>query len=198
MLPGLATAWWYASSRPSTDTFRRAISGKGHIKTLAGVLVGAVLGVGLSWVTHRLLHDPGDDFMGLASVWVKSGTPAPVSNWVVLVPLGVVYGFYSFQIVLFLFARLLGGKGTFGTQSYVQSLFYGPLALVQQVAAVIPDVGRLLFAVVAAGSLIPTTTSLKAAHGYSGVRAVLTWVIPIILNVVVIIAVVILVSRAHR
>jgi hypothetical protein len=136
--------------------------------------------------------------MGLASFWVKSGTPAPVGSWVVVVPLGVVYGFYSFQIVLFLFARLLGGKGSFGTQSYVQSLFYGPLALVQQVAAAIPDVGRLLFALVAASSLIPTTTSLKAAHGYSSVRAVLTWVIPIILNVVVIIGVVILVSRARR
>jgi hypothetical protein len=112
--------------------------------------------------------------------------------------LGVVYGFYSFQIVLFLFARLLGGRGSFGTQSYVQSLFYGPLALVQQVAAAIPDVGRFLFALLAAGSLIPTTTSLKAAHGYSSTRAVLTWVLPIILNVVVVIAVVILVSRTHR
>jgi hypothetical protein len=56
----------------------------------------------------------------------------------------------------------MGGKGSFGTQSYVQSLFYGPLAMVQQVAAAIPDVGRFLFALVAAGSLLPTTTSLKA------------------------------------
>jgi hypothetical protein len=110
----------------------------------------------------------------------------------------VVYGFYSFEIVLFLFARLLGGKGSFGAQSYVQSLFYGPLALVQQVVAVIPGVGRLLFVLVAAGSLIPTTTSLKAAHGYSTVRAVLTWVLPIILNVVVVTGIVILVSRAQR
>jgi hypothetical protein len=98
-----------------------------------------------------------------------------------LVPLGVVYGFYSFQIVLFLFARMLGGKGSFGTQSYLQSLFYGPLALVQQVVVVIPAAGRVLFALVALGSLYPTTTSLKAAHGYSSVRAVLTWVLPVLL-----------------
>jgi hypothetical protein len=111
---------------------------------------------------------------------------------------GVVYGFYSFQIVLFLFARLLGGKGSFGTRSYVQSLFYGPLALAQQVAATVPEVGGFLFAPVAAGSLIPTTTSLKAAHGCSGTRAVLTWVIPIVLNVVVVVGVVVLLSRGHR
>jgi hypothetical protein len=101
--------------------------------------------------------------------------------------------------VLFLFARLLGGKGSFGRQSYVQSLFYAPLALVQQVAAVIPGVGRLLFVLLAAGSLVPTTTSLKAAHRYSTARAVMTWVIPIVLNVVVVLAVVVLLTRAaHR
>lgn len=60
------------------------------------------------------------------------------------------------------------------------------------------DRGRLLFALVAASSLIPTTTSLKAAHGYSSVRAVLTWVIPIVLNVLVVIGVVVMLSRAHR
>lgn len=50
----------------------------------------------------------------------------------------------------------------------------------------------------AASSLIPTTTSLKAAHGYSSVRAVLTWVLPVILNIVVIVGIIILVSRAQR
>ncbi len=198
MLAELTTAWWRVCSRPSTDTFRQAASGTSHVKAFAGVLVAAILGVGLSWVAHWLLGDPQAEFMGLASVWVKSGTPAPVANWVLLVPLGVVYGFYTFQIVLFLFARILGGKGSFGTQSYVQSLFYGPLALVQQVVVVTPSVGRLLFALVAVGSLLPTTTSLKAAHGYSTVRAVLTWVLPVILNIVVVIGVIVLVSRAHR
>jgi hypothetical protein len=80
----------------------------------------------------------------------------------------------------------------------VQSLFYGPLALVQQVVVVIPAAGGVLFALVALGSLLPTTTSLQAAHGYSSVRAVLTWVLPVILNIVVVVGVVVLLSRAHR
>jgi hypothetical protein len=198
VLAELTKAWWRVCSRPSTDTFRQAANGQSHVKTFAGVLVAAIFGAGLSWVAHRLLHDPRVEFMGLASAWVKTGTPAPVADWVVLVPLGVIYGFYTFQIVLFLFARILGGKGSFGAQSYVQSLFYGPLALVQQVVVVIPTAGRLLFALVAVSSLLPTTTSLKATHGYSSVRAVLTWVLPVILNVVVVVAVIVLASRAHR
>jgi hypothetical protein len=111
MLTELSTAWWRVCSRPSAGTFRQMASGKSHVKTFVGVLVAAMLGGGLSWVAHWLLRDARMEFMGLASVWVKSGTPAPVATWVVLVPLGVVYGFYSFQIVLFLFARILGGKG---------------------------------------------------------------------------------------
>jgi hypothetical protein len=106
----------------------------------------------------------------------------------------VVVGFYDFEIVLFIFARLLGGKGSFGRQTYLQSLFYAPLALVQQVLVMVPGFARLLFALVAVWSLIPTTTSLKAAHGYSTLRAVLTWASPIVLNIVVVLAVVMLVS----
>jgi hypothetical protein len=198
VLAGLATAWWQAVTRPATNTFRHAISSQSHVKTFLGVLVAAFLGVGLSWIAHRLLRSPAEQFMGLASVWVRTDTPAPFLSWAVVVPLGVVYGFYSFEIVLFIFARILGGKGSFGSQSYVQSLFYGPLALLQQVVAVFPGVGRAAFILVAASSLIPTTTSLKAAHGYSTVRAVLTWVIPIILNVVVVTAIVLFVSLARR
>lgn len=197
MLATLARGWWTASTKPTADTFRHALSGKSHLRTLAGVLVAAVLGVGCSWVAHGLLLDSRQEFMGLASMWVKRGTPAPFASWAVVVPVGVVYGFYSFEIVLFIFARLLGGKGSFGAQSYAQSLFYGPLALVQQVTAVIPVIGRALFVLVAAGSLVPTTTSLKAAHGYSTARAVLTWVLPVILNVIVVTGIVIWLTRAR-
>jgi len=132
--------------------------------------------------------------MGLAAIWVRSGTAAPIGNWAVFVPCATVYGFYTFEIVLFIVARLLGGKGSFGTQAYVQSLFYAPLALVQQVLAVIPVAGRPLFVLVAAYSLLLTTTSLKAAHDYSALKAILTWVIPILLNVVVVTVVIMLLS----
>jgi hypothetical protein len=198
MTINLATAWWNGFTQPVTRTFRDAISGGSHLKALVGVVAGAVLGVGLSWLTHKLVGSPQQDFMGLASIWVRSGTPPPFATWAILVPCGVVYGFYSFEIVLFIFARLLGGKGSFGTQSFVQSLFYAPLAVVQQLFAVIPVVGRFLFALVALYSLLPTTTSLKAAHGYSMSRAILTWVLPILLNIVVILAVVLVISRVAR
>jgi len=137
--------------------------------------------------------------MGIASIWVATGTQPPFFSWTVIAAVGVILGFYDFQIVLFIFARLLRGQGSFAAQAYVQSLFYAPLAIVQQVFAVTPIIGRALFVLVAVMSLLPTTTSLKAAHGYSTIRAVITWVMPILLNVLVVFVVVlILMSNAAR
>ncbi len=190
-------AWWDACTKPWTETFARAIGDAGHARAFANVALAAVLGVAISWLLHRILAQPGSEFMGLASVWVREGTASPVASWLLVVPFGVVYGFYTFQIVLFLFAKLLRGKGSFCAQSYAQSLFYAPLAIVQQAAAATPVVGRAVFALVALASLVPTTTSLKAVHRYSTSRAVLTWVLPIILNIVITILIVVVSSR-HR
>lgn len=197
MITSLATSWWKVSARPRTSVFSNELPGKSNTRTFVGVAIGALVGLLLSWTLHQLVWQARGEFMGLASVWMKSGAPPPFANWAILVPCGVIVGFYDFEIVLFIFARLLGGKGSFGKQAYVQSLFYAPLAIVQQVLVVTPGLARPLFALAAVWSLIPTTTSLKAAHGYSTSRAVLTWVAPIILNVVVISVVVILVSRSR-
>ncbi len=109
MLLNLVRAWWQAVARPATETFRRLASKRSHVKALTGVLFAAVLGLRISWIIHRLLHDPGEEFMGLASIWLPRGTGAPVANWAILVPLGVVHGFHTFEIVLLHFAWLLGG-----------------------------------------------------------------------------------------
>lgn len=199
IIVALFRSWVTVFPRPWTPVFRDELLHKHNLHTWAGVAAGALLGLGLSYLTHLLFGQPPQTFMGLASIWVAAGTPAPFGSWAVIVPLGVILGFFNFEIVLFIFARLLGGKGTFGTQAYVQSLFYAPLAVIQQVLAVTPLVGRLLFILLAIYSLVPTTTSLKAAHGYSTWRAVTTWLMPILLNVVVVFVVVmVLISNAAR
>ena len=195
----LFTSWWQVFLHPGTPIFRDALGHKSNLRTWAGVGAGAVLGLSLSWLAHLLSGQPPQTFMGIASLWVAPGTPPPFSSWTVIAPVGVILGFFDFEIVLFIFARLLGGKGSFGAQAYAQSLFYAPLAVIQQVFAVTPVVGRPLFFLLAAYSLLPTTTSLKAVHGYSTWRAVLTWLLPILLNVVVVYMIVmLLISNAAR
>lgn len=190
VLSKLAASWSRVCRRPWTVTFLDELPGKNNTKTLAGVAVGALVGLLLSWGVHVFAGRAPGDFMGLASIWVSHGTPAPFADWTIVVPFGVIVGFYDFEIILFIFARLLGGRGSFGRQAYAQSLFYAPLAIVQQLVAATPVAARVIFAAAALWSLIPTTTSLKAVHGFSTARAVLTWVSPIVLNVVVVAVVV--------
>jgi hypothetical protein len=195
----LLRSWLRVSLHPWTPIFRDELGHKSNLLTLAGVTAGALLGLALSYLVHLLTAPPGQEYMGIASIWVDPGTPAPFASWALIAPLGVIIGFYDFEIVLFIFARLLGGKGSFGTQAFAQSLFYAPLAIVQQVFAVTPVVGRLLFFLFAAYSLLPTTTSLRAAHGYSTWRAVITWLMPVLLNVIVVFAIVeIMIYNASR
>jgi hypothetical protein len=80
MMISLVISWWNTFTRPWTSTFQGAIGGKSHLRTFVGVVLGAALGLGLSWLTHQLVGPPQQAFMGLASIWVKSGTPPPIGT----------------------------------------------------------------------------------------------------------------------
>jgi len=186
MIVALVRVWVRALTQPGVQTYREEISSHSNCRTLVGVCLAALVGIVLSLLVHQVAGVEGERFMGLASIWVAPGTSPPLGvPWSVIVPLGVVVGFLNFEIALFVVARLIGGKGSIVKQAYAQSLFYAPLSVLQQVFAAIPVLGHYLFAVMAVYSLVPTTTSLKAVHGYSTTRAVLTWVLPIVVNVLV-------------
>jgi hypothetical protein len=141
----LFKSWLRVFLHPWSPVFRDELNHKSNLHTLVGVVAGALLGLGLSWLIHLLSGQPTHAYRGIASAWVGPGTQPPFSSWALISPLGVILGFYDFEIVLFIFARLLGGKGSFGAQAYAQSLFYAPLAIVQQLFAVLPGAGRPLF-----------------------------------------------------
>jgi len=187
------------SLHPWTSVFVEALNRKSHLLTFVSITIASLLGLGLSWIIHILTGQDPNEFKVLVSAWVDSTTQPPFFSWSIIIPLGVIFGFYDFQIVLFIFARLLKGNGSFGTQTYLQSLFYAPLVIIQQTLIVIPEIGFVLFILVAVYSLIPTTNSLKAAHGYSTLKAILTWLLPILLNIIIIyIVTMILISRSHQ
>jgi len=183
MLTRLIQSWITVLRWPSTSTFRGCEEDATHLRTLVGLVLGGGLGFALSLALGAAQGATGAHFQGLAAAWVRQGTQAPWASWQVLVPLGILSGFYSSEVFLWLIARCLGGHGSFKAQAYLQSLFYAPLALVQQVLIGLRPAGPVAFALIATYSLVPTTTSLKAAHGLSTVRAVVTWLIPVVLNI---------------
>jgi len=195
MLASLTKSWIQTLGWPSARTFRACGEDATHLRTFVGLVLGGGLGFVLSLGVGAALGVTGTEFQGLAAAWVRNGTRAPWGSWQVLVPLGILSGFYSSEVFLWVIARLLGGRGSFKVQAYMQSLFYAPLALVQQVLIALPPTGRVAFALVATYSLLPTPTSLKAAHGLSTARAVVTWLIPILLTVVITAVIIALAAR---
>jgi hypothetical protein len=84
----------------------------------------------------------------------------------------VLAGFYLNNVLVYVGARLLGGRGDFTTQAYVQSLYWVPIALLSGVSALVPWVGYLLVLALTVAMLIYSVWAVKAAHDLTTGRAV--------------------------
>lgn len=106
----LFKSWLRVFLHPWTPVFGEELDRRSNVRTLVGVSLAALLGLGLSWLIHLLYGQSAQEYTGITSIWVKAGTQPPFSSWSMIVLVGIILGFYDFEIVLFIFARLLGGK----------------------------------------------------------------------------------------
>jgi hypothetical protein len=83
--------------------------------------------------------------------------------------------------IIFLFALLLGGKGKITTQGYLTAIYAAPISIVSAVLTLIPVVGIWLNIAVSIYALYLLTLVLKETHKYSTGRAILTWLLPVII-----------------
>jgi len=112
---------------------------------------------------------------------------------IVLVPLLSIVMWVVISGVLYLFALLLHGKGTFVSQSHALALVSSAFGIVSTllsglISVVVlsaPGAGIIAQIVVSAiltlYNLYVITVALKNVHKYSTGRAVLTWLIPIVI-----------------
>lgn len=100
---------------------------------------------------------------------------------IIVTPIVLVIGWLIDSVILFIFAKLLGGKGTFTTQSYLLALYLAPIVVIITILGLIPLAGALLNLLVGLWSLYLLTMALKSAHGFDTLKAALTWIIPIVL-----------------
>jgi len=96
----------------------------------------------------------------------------------------VIILFLFESLVFFIMAKILGGKGDFSTHTYLISLITSPLVVLSLVG-LIPIMGWILYILIALDSLYPLTISLRESHGFSTARAILTWLIPSIVLILI-------------
>ena len=127
---------------------------------------------------------------------MMAGLTAPLSKIAVLVSLvviplyvGIVILVSSLMIgVIYLFARLFGGKGDYGKLLTLNFYIMAAIAPISFVANMIPIISGLLSAALMLYSLYLLARSIEISQKISKLRAVLALFVPIIVFVVIAIA----------
>lgn len=96
---------------------------------------------------------------------------------IIILPIVCIIVFLLCSLIYFIFANILGSKGNFTTQTYLISLFTAPL-IILSLLEFIPSVGWVLGILIILYSLYPLTIALRESHGFSTARAILAWLIP--------------------
>jgi len=99
---------------------------------------------------------------------------------------GTFIGFYLASGLVYLGARVFGGNGDFGTQTYLQSLLAVPTGIVSGLLSLIPCVGPLLALVVAVYAIILNVRAVKVTHNLTTGKAVAAVLVPGILLAVLV------------
>jgi hypothetical protein len=145
---------WFKVFQIDEDFLSSELPRASGTNVLLSVLIMAVV-ASLAGAVGALLQDAVAPFAGLCG--------------------GLLGGFISFYLsagIIYVGARIFGGKGTFGGQAYLQSLFFVPLGIVQWIVTVIPAVGPVLSVVVTIYNLVLSVRAVKVSHKLSTGKAV--------------------------
>jgi len=180
-IPGL----WTKVLQMTEDFFAQEAPRASASNTLLSVLILAVVSMilsGISTLTWR-----GTQMAFLPPEYREAfGAGAGAGPSLILCSLcggifGTFVGFYLASGLVYLGARVFGGSGDFGTQTYLQSLLAVPTGIVSGLVSLIPCVGPLLALVVAIYAIILNVRAIKVTHNLTMGRAVAAVLVPAIL-----------------
>ncbi len=189
----LPSKWYHALLYPQ-ETFRKvkdeASLGKAILSIGLGALTAVIVGGLLLIVFWGLLYLIGSDvsqafgeqaaaIFNMFAVALAAIAAILFIIALILAPIIYIIILLIFSGIYLLFAKLLGGRGDYTTQTYFISLCTPPLLIITTIIGSIPfvDLSYLSMLVWLYG-LYPLTLALKETHGYNTGKAVLTWLIP--------------------
>ena len=145
------------------------------------------LGKGLLWILISAVIAAIINGLLSLVVGVIQGVPiefvlAGLVSMLLFIPVVQVIIFLINSIILFALSRIEGGEGTLGRQAYVVASAQAPLGVVIAIIGVIPGVvGSVIVLLAIIYGLWLLIMALRAAHGYSTWKALVTVLFPIII-----------------
>ena len=158
-------------AQKSKASLKAGLMNYGIAGLISGIITAVIILAGLS-----ALVSTGFTLPSMEGVGVTGAVGAVIGGII-----AALIGSLIITAILWVVARILGGKGTYTQQYYLVSLYAVPVAIL----SIIPLVNILVILY----GLYLLTVALREAHGYGTGKAVITWLI--LLVIVVIIALVI-------
>jgi hypothetical protein len=135
---------------------------------IAGLIVGLISGIaGAIGISQTMFGALGSMTVFIASI--------------VLWPILLVISSLISSAIYYIFAKLLGGKGSFTQQAYLISLYTAPLTILLLIVNLIPVIGFVVDILIGVYSLYLLTLVLKQVHKFTTGKAILTWLLPLII-----------------
>ncbi|HEV8289348.1 MAG TPA: YIP1 family protein [Candidatus Norongarragalinales archaeon] len=113
---------------------------------------------------------------------------AGVSALVTVLIGGLILAFLG-SIIVYIFAKAMGGRGDFMTQFYLVGLAVAPIIILKSVVLLIPIIGILLNVLLVLYELVLLTIAIKEAHRLDTAKAFLSWFLPLIIVGVIVVLV---------
>lgn len=180
--------WKNVLEKPE-ETFKKqekkASLGEGvkHIG-IAGIVAGIIIGI-LAWLG---IYTTGNTIGALKLLSMGIGPVAFISS-VILVPIILIVTWLIGSGILYIFAKIFNGKGSYTAQSYLIAIYSAPLIIISAILALIPVIGMVTNVMISLYSVILLTLSLKQCHRVSISKASLIWMIPVWIVMIILVLV---------
>ena len=156
------------------------------------ILIAAVVNVILGWLSLRTLLNAGDG--SLQQLMTTLNLPPEMQTQMQsMIESGAMGGSSIISIlispilflivvgILYLIARLFGGRGLFGRYAYLIAAFQAPITILNAVLNFIPVAGACLALGFSLYSIVLLYFATKVEHGLSSGRALIVVLIPVLL-----------------
>jgi len=174
-IPGL----WLKITQMTEQFFAQEAPRASGSNTLISVVILAVLSAVLSALSSLIggglqaaLLPP--EYRDMAAAGLGGSVVCAICSGLI----GTALGFYIGNGLTYLGARVLGGDGDFGTQTYLQSLFAVPIGIVSAVAGLVPVVGAIAVLALAVYAFILNVRLFKVIHNLTSGKAVAAIILP--------------------
>ena len=147
---------------------------------IAGLFSGVFMGL-LSTVNMLI-----GNTLSIGSQFAVIGTVLLAITSIFIFPILAVGTLLMNSAIYYVFAKIFGGKGDFTTQTYLISLYLAPLLIIMSMLNAVPFIASVLFMLIVAYSFWPLTVVLRETHGYTTKRAILTWLLPLAILILII------------